>query len=82
MVRDPQVNDLRALTPDADGTPRHQFRRRRTSAEGPPGGPLKVAYLVSVQETSDAFQPFGRRSRAKKQRDAAKGTATGSETLR
>jgi len=48
MVRDPQVNDLRALTPDADGTPRHQFRRRRSSAEGPPGGPLKVAYLVSA----------------------------------
>jgi large subunit ribosomal protein L30 len=42
----------------------------------------KVAYLVSVQETQDAFQPFGRRSRAKKQREAAKGAATGGSTLR
>ena len=31
----------------------------------------KVSYLVSVEETSDPFQPFGRRSRAKEQRDAA-----------
>ncbi|HWE22399.1 MAG TPA: 50S ribosomal protein L30 [Myxococcales bacterium] len=33
----------------------------------------KVSYLVSVQETQDAFESFGRRSRAKKQREAAKG---------
>ena len=42
----------------------------------------KVSYLVSVQETQDAFQPFGRRVRAKKQRESAKGAPTGSSTLR
>ena len=42
----------------------------------------KVGYLISVQETQDAFQPFGRRSRARKQREASKGTATSSGTLR
>jgi large subunit ribosomal protein L30 len=36
----------------------------------------KVSYLVSVEETSEAFQPFGRRSRAKKQRESAKRPAT------
>ena len=34
----------------------------------------KVAFLISVEETPDPFQPFGRRSRAKKQREAAKGS--------
>ena len=32
----------------------------------------KVSYLVSVEETSEAFQPFGRRARAKQQRESAK----------
>jgi large subunit ribosomal protein L30 len=34
----------------------------------------KVAWAVEVQETSDEFKPFGRRSRAKSQREAAKAT--------
>jgi len=33
----------------------------------------KVSYLLSVQETSDDFKPFGRRSLAKQQREASKG---------
>jgi len=32
----------------------------------------KLSYLVQVSETSDPFQPFGRRSRSKQQREAAK----------
>jgi large subunit ribosomal protein L30 len=31
----------------------------------------KVAYLLSVEETSEEFKPFGRRSRAKQQREAS-----------
>ncbi|HYZ90707.1 MAG TPA: 50S ribosomal protein L30 [Myxococcales bacterium] len=42
----------------------------------------KVSYLVSVEETQDAFEAFGRRSRAKKQRESAKGAPTSSSTLR
>jgi large subunit ribosomal protein L30 len=34
----------------------------------------KVSWAVVVQETSDDFKPFGRRSRAKSQREAAKPT--------
>jgi len=33
----------------------------------------KVSYLLSVEETSDEFKPFGRRSRAKQQREASSG---------
>jgi large subunit ribosomal protein L30 len=32
----------------------------------------KVSWAVEVQQTSDEFKPFGRRSRAKAQRQAAK----------
>ena len=35
----------------------------------------KVSYLLSVEQTSDEFKPFGRRSRAKQQRDSSKGAA-------
>ena len=35
----------------------------------------KVSYLVSVEETPEAFQPFGRRSRQREQRKAAKPAA-------
>jgi len=35
----------------------------------------KVSYLLSVQETPEEFKPFGRRSLAKQQREAAKGAA-------
>jgi len=35
----------------------------------------KVSYLLSVEETSDEFKPFGRRSLAKAQRESAKGAA-------
>jgi large subunit ribosomal protein L30 len=35
----------------------------------------KVSYLVSVEETSEAFQRFGRRSRQREQRKAAKPAA-------
>jgi large subunit ribosomal protein L30 len=35
----------------------------------------KVSWAVEVQETSDEFRPFGRRSRAKSQREAAKSTS-------
>ncbi len=36
----------------------------------------KVSYLLSVEETSEEFKPFGRRSLAKQQREAAaKGAA-------
>jgi large subunit ribosomal protein L30 len=31
----------------------------------------KVAYLLSVEQTSEEFKPFGRRSRAKQQREAS-----------
>jgi len=49
MVRYPQLKDLRASAPDAlDDAPCHQFRRRRGSAEDTPGGPVKVAYVVSA----------------------------------
>lgn len=34
----------------------------------------KVAWAIEVQETSEEFKPFGRRSRAKAQREAAKST--------
>jgi large subunit ribosomal protein L30 len=37
----------------------------------------KVSFMVEVQETPEEFRPFGRRSRAKQQREAAKGSATG-----
>ena len=42
----------------------------------------KVSYLVSMQETQGAFEPFGRRARAKKQRESAKGAPAGGSTLR
>ena len=35
----------------------------------------KVSYLLEVQETSEEFKPFGRRSLAKSQREASKGAA-------
>ena len=35
----------------------------------------KVSYLLSVEETSEEFKPFGRRSLAKQQREASKGAA-------
>jgi large subunit ribosomal protein L30 len=35
----------------------------------------KVSYLLSVEETSEEFRPFGRRSLSKSQRAAAKGAA-------
>jgi len=35
----------------------------------------KVGYLLEVQPTSEEFKPFGRRSRAKSQRQASKGAA-------
>lgn len=34
----------------------------------------KVSYLLSVEETSDEFKPFGRRSRAKQQRESSSGS--------
>ena len=32
----------------------------------------KVSYLIEWSETNEEFKPFGRRSRAKQQREAAK----------
>jgi large subunit ribosomal protein L30 len=38
----------------------------------------KVGYLLSVEETQEPFQKFGRRARAKSQREASGSKAAGS----
>jgi len=39
----------------------------------------KVSYLLSVEETSEEFKPFGRRSLAKQQREASKSAGKGDQ---
>jgi large subunit ribosomal protein L30 len=51
--------------------------RERIVADNPSirGMIEKVGYLLEVQETNQEFAPFGRRARAKAQRESKQGTA-------